>query len=356
MKVRIESAPCMILETVELLYAFVNQIPAQELTTDGDYSIPCWNVQRILNECCAGLSAQDSMLQHYFTCAPLLDESGGYTCLARNIAYDALSFSSKTLEDAGRFLRQSWKTTKAGGDRPMRITSYNMDYSKSQEVGYTPLATYMERLLVPADYQRKLLEAFAGFDDAVEELIGLLSPVARKLEQHLAPWVERAESLREQWLDYLSQPENQTKLFMRCQVSTASNCEAINLCLRFLDCSHTSGQLLVEDSSLNLHVGVGLSIHPEEKQELAAWEYKALRLLGSPARVRMLQATMDRPMTSREISQELKMHLGAVGRDVSSLFDARLLIVELVGGKSRYRADPAALDTLSRHLAALKQK
>lgn len=59
-------------------------------------------------------------------------------------------------------------------------------------------------------------------------------------------------------------------------------------------------------------------------------------------------------MSTREMARELGLHLGTVGRDVSSLMDARLLLVELNEGRSRYRVNPAALDILANHLLALK--
>ena len=40
MNVTATNEPCMILETVELLYAFINELPAGELTAPGPYTIP----------------------------------------------------------------------------------------------------------------------------------------------------------------------------------------------------------------------------------------------------------------------------------------------------------------------------
>ena len=352
----IELRPCMILETVELLRAFVNEIPAQELTSDGVYCIPNWDVQQIMNDCCAGLSRQDPMLQHYFAQVPVQDESGTHTCLARNIVYNTLDFSCRTVEESAQSLRRGWRELKNSGQRPQGISDFSMGYGNPQDPGYAPLARDIDRLLVPPDYRQKLLEAFAGFDDTVEELVGLLAPIARKLEPHLTPWVEQAAPLVKLWEDYLSQPDLPERLQKRWQLGVENDYHTIHMCLRYLDASHSAGQMMEENCTVTFHMGVGRPVFPEEKQELGAWEYKALRLLGSPARIRMLQATMDKPMSTREIAQELGMHLGAAGRDVSSLFDARLLIVEHSGGKSRYRANTASLETIGKHLISLKAK
>ena len=68
----------------------------------------------------------------------------------------------------------------------------------------------------------------------------------------------------------------------------------------------------------------------------------------------MISALRERPMTTREMARELGLHLGTVGRDVSSLLDARLLLVELNDGHMRYRVNPTALDILAARLLALK--
>ena len=56
--------------------------------------------------------------------------------------------------------------------------------------------------------------------------------------------------------------------------------------------------------------------------ELEPWEYLAFRLLGNPARFKMLRALKQTPMTSREMAKDLELHLGAVSRDVSNMQDA----------------------------------
>lgn len=355
MRINFEPRLCMILETVELLYAFVNHIPAQELTGDGPYCIPGWNLQQIMNDCCSGLSAQESILQYYFGRVPIQDESDKSTCLARNVAYDTLHFSCKTLEEAGEALRQSWRITRSQRLRPCRISEYGMVYSAPQESEYTPIASYMERLPVPPAYQQKLLETFAGYDNSVDELIALIAPVARKLEQHLSPWMEQAAPLIEQWQECLYRPDIREYIQKRFRVSAESEYDTVSTCLHFLNSDRFMGHV-EDDRSLRLYVGVGLPIYPEEKQELEAWEYKALRLLGSPARVRMFQATIDNPMTSREIAQALDMHLGAVSRDVANLFDAKLLMMMNTGGKNRFYANVDAFDELLKHMASLRMK
>ena len=81
----------------------------------------------------------------------------------------------------------------------------------------------------------------------------------------------------------------------------------------------------------------------------------ALRLLGSEARMRMLWAMLDRPMSARELSQQLELHLGGVCRDISSLFHSRLITTEQVNGRNRYRTNQESLCILAKHLTQMEE-
>ena len=78
MELRIEREPCMLYETVELLYAFVNDIPAERLTAEGTYCIPEGELAGIMGAVCANLDPQDPDLHRYFARRPILDEPNQY--------------------------------------------------------------------------------------------------------------------------------------------------------------------------------------------------------------------------------------------------------------------------------------
>ena len=84
--------------------------------------------------------------------------------------------------------------------------------------------------------------------------------------------------------------------------------------------------------------------------ELEPWEYLAFRLLGNPARFKMLRALKQTPMTSREMAKDLELHLGAVSRDVSNMQDAGLLNIAL------YIVNEQSLQILARHILDLCQE
>lgn len=123
--------------------------------------------------------------------------------------------------------------------------------------------------------------------------------------------------------------------------------------LRYLGDREACGRLDIREDVICLHIGVARVPERVPHPDLEDWAYHAFRLLGSPARIKMLRAMLKKPMTTREMAQQLQMHLGTVGRDVSSMYDARLLIVEPINGRSFYRTNTEVLELLARQLQSL---
>ena len=113
-------------------------------------------------------------------------------------------------------------------------------------------------------------------------------------------------------------------------------------------------ETLGKQNVIHIHIGVNCTTDLCDEEEFAPWEIRALRLLGSQARIKLLKAIHSQPMSTRELSQNLGMNLGSVGRDVSSLLTAGLLVVEVDDDRRRYRINTTALDTIIRHLNTLR--
>ena len=64
MEVWVTGQPHLLYETVELLFAYVNRIPAVELTQEGPYCLPEAAIQQMLDVACAGISQDDPEIQY----------------------------------------------------------------------------------------------------------------------------------------------------------------------------------------------------------------------------------------------------------------------------------------------------
>ena len=89
--------PHMLYETVELLYAYVNGIPARMLTQSGPYCLPVDAVQNMLEVACADVPRDDPAVQYYFGKYLLSQEPERATCIARNLTYNVMEVSTGTI-------------------------------------------------------------------------------------------------------------------------------------------------------------------------------------------------------------------------------------------------------------------
>ena len=331
MNVQIMSTPCYLLETVELIYAFVNGVPAEELTGPGSYCIPVREVQRIMDTACAGLALQNPTLQFFFQKEALADDSGDFTCIARNIAYFVSTFSCKTISSAFDLLRKSWLTILQEHSYPASIGRYTFDcgWQDESESESTNLELRVNQLLISPDYRKKLLSVLKNFDYYTQLLEELIAPVERRLELLMVPWVKHSEPLRQNWYAYLTQPDLPSLLQQKWKFVTKEPIDQVYAVLGYFRAKVQMLELetLGNQNVIYIHIGVNCTTDLRDEEEFAPWEIRALRLLGSQARIKLLKAIHAQPMSTRELAQNLGMNLGSVGRDVSSLLTAGLLVV-----------------------------
>ena len=353
MKVVVTAKPHMLWESVELLYAYVNCVPPELLTQPGAYCLPADAVRQMMEVACADIPIRDPQIQYYFGKHLLSEEPERATCIARNLVYNVMSQSRETIAEDCEALRMTRNLQMQYGERITSLNEYSLTYTESSDQ-FVSIAHQVAKLDVSQEYRQMLLESFSGYDRMLSGLEKLVMPVAKKLRPLLMPWVEQAEPLVRAWEEYYRRPGVIEKLKKR------TNCideEPKSLCiqLRYLDCKTGLGTLQMPERSVFFHIGVAVPVDKKETESFESWEFQALRLLGSEARMRMLRAMMDKPMSARELVQLLNLHLGVVGRDINNLYDARLLAIETVEGKRRYRTNLESLRTLARHLTQLEK-
>ena len=95
---------------------------------------------------------------------------------------------------------------------------------------------------------------------------------------------------------------------------------------------------------------------PGGAQSPEEWELTALRLMANSARVEMLRLMAQRPMSGQELAQKLNLNSGSVFRDLNSLRNARLLLMEAIGGRNCYRTNVLAVRQITSHIADYVQK
>lgn len=354
MNITVEDQPCILLETVELLYAFVNEIPAQDLTSDGVYCIPGWKLQQMMDVACAGLDRHQPMLRFFFQSEKLLDKPNQETCIARNLAYNTMELHSKTLEESFLLLKSVWQGIHQKRNFPVSVGTFAINWGERSESEFVPLTEDLNLLAVSEEYQKKLLEAIAGAVQYLELLQKLITPVAQKLEALLVPWQNEAQKLREELRTFFNRADIDQHLQRLWGLSGENRYESVCVALRYLDADSKPGQFDVNNNRVNWHLGIANRLWDAEQASFDDWEYKALRLLGNASRMQMLKEILHTPLTTREIAQRLDLHLGSVCRDMNSLFDAKLILVVMSDGRKRYQTNRDTVDAIIRHLSTLR--
>lgn len=353
MEIQVTARPHMLLETVELLYAYINHIPPEELTSNGEYSLPPEVIQEMLDVACAGLSREDSALRYFFEQYILSEEPKRDTCIARNLVYDICYLSQNSVAADCERIRRIWKEELSGHSSIVGVGEYYLHWVPETEGPVIPVVDGVDDLAVDTTYIEKLRQQFADHDLAISRLEALVTPVAEKLAPLLRPWAQRAESLACTWQERLQHPESKSKLLCKVDFSRVDVINLWQLQLRYLNPAVSPGNLYLVSGEIFIHMGVDVPLEANAPKRIEHWELEALRLLGSDSRLKMLRALLDKPMSTRELAQTLGLNLGTVARDIRSMYDARLLTVEAENNRVYYRTNTKTLKLVGEHISRL---
>lgn len=351
MEFQVHQRPCVLLEAVELVYSYVNQVPAEQLTQDAAYCIPAKEISSIREAVCRPLDLENEELQFYFKGVPVDGKDQHLSCLACCMIYSTLNLGCSGVEETVRSLKNGWFLK----ERPFRVcgingTSLNLTAADAGE--FTTLAREIARLPVPQAYQLQLVEVFSDFTWHLDRLMTFLRPAAERLEPLLAPWVERAAPRVEEWKRYLQDPSAMQTILRKTSLKQ-SEIRSLEIAMRYFFPFGGPGEYQHPEAYLSLHMGVGIppgQDAPQTADFLQDWEFTALRLMVHPDRARMLRAMTGQAMSVQELSQSLGLNPGSVFRDLSNMSNVGLLTREVISNRIYYRTDSVAVERLTKHL------
>ncbi len=351
MNFKVHKKPCILLETVELVYSYVNQVPAEQLTEDAEYCIPAGDISAIRQAVCGPLDPDDAELQFYFRGVPVEGKEKHLSCLACCMIYSTMNLGCSGVDETVRSLKSGWFLE----ERPFRVGGINgisINLTSTDTGEFTTLASEISRLPVPHAYQLQLVEVFSAFTWHLDRLMAYLRPSAERLAPLLTPWVERAMPRAEQWERYLQEPSAMQTMLRKTGLKQPE-IQRLDLALRYFFPYAGPGEFQCQGSHLSLHMGVGVlpgKDAPQDADFLHDWEFTALRLLSHPDRARMLRVMTSQTMSVQELSQSLGLNPGSVFRDLNNLCNVGLLTQEIIANRVCYRTDSAAVERLTRHM------
>lgn len=354
MQINIYPQPCLLLEAEELLFCYVNKIPAHKLSGDSQYCIPTSEIEIMLKKACAILSdADDEKLIFYFQQHFISGNSSTPTCLARLLTFSFSDWSCSGADDAAQSILTNWNRISQNPFTFTDISSFLLSVAPWTDDKNPPFAGGLNKLHIPMQLKEKLLDTFTDFSSHISALTELLKPVADYLSQALSPWVEQAKPLLSAWDNRMHTLSPAEFILQTFHSSTQCDIPELEGTFIYLAPGWIQAGIDPEHGGLKMLIGVNVSVPNPDSNQLAQWEYHALRLLGSPIRMKMLLAMREKPMTSREMAKSLDLHLGSVSRDVKNMQEAHLLNIHFDDYHRSYGINYEALRTLGNHLLAL---
>lgn len=349
MKITVHRQPCLLQEATELVHAFVNQTPVEQLAGNGEFCIPLDEILRIREEACDGLNPDNEELQFFFHGIPFEDKSDGLASIARCMVYSMTDDIIPDVDSTVELMLRSWSKHRSG-TRINNISLYGIGFDSGESGEFHSLAKEMAKLPVPVPFQLQLVEAFSNYEHYLHRLVELLRPVTVKLQVLLEPWVSHAMPLVRQWEEYFSSEENIREFFMRNVAFPEITSTELNFALHYLQPKIGFVCFASFYGAANILMGVGQAVGLGDtkaaKESLENCDYMVLRQLANSDRMSMLLAMMAAPMTAQELSRKLELHSGSVFRDLNSMSNSNLLIKEVIGGKQTYRTNYTMLQKL----------
>ncbi len=342
--------PCLLLEAAELVYARVNNIPAEELTCDAPYAIPAEEIRRIMEQVCGGLELASEEVQFYFHGVPVVNYEQRLSCVSHVLLYFNMILELEDPEAMVQELKKQWQEL----ERPFKITNFSGGYSfaYADTESYTNLAREIRKLPVPESYQFELIDALSSFEYHVDRLCQLLKPLCLRLQPLLEPWVAAAAPRRVQWEAFLASADAVAVLQKSCDVSNILF-NQVRVTLRYFSPGGGPGYYLFDTGVICYHLGVsslpGVSSRAK-RQTLDKGDFGAIRLLSTPDRYAVFHALWKRKKTIQELSNELGVNPGTIFRMVNNMYNVGLLNVDVEAGRNYYIVNRQRLESLGQKL------
>lgn len=345
--------PCLLYEAVELLYAYVNQISPELLTSKGQYCIPVQEVATLITQACGDLDPFSEPLQKFFTPHNYSHIPNQTTCLAFIIVYTFMNLEDLNPDRQIDWMVTTWERIRRGPYHIQQINRHAMEIIEYPDGSPSSLSKELKHLPIREDFYAALLETFSDFPYQISLLYALIRPVVEKLSKLMIPFVERAMPLADHWEKLLRENQVETFLQSRGAMLVDRPLSGSWFILRYLDCRVGNGQINPKTNELLMILGVGLnpSLAPAWKEtDLSEAEFVAFRLLGDQVRSKIVHTLQDRAMYMQELTNCLGLNPGTISRNLNSLSNAHLLEKEIRGERYYYRTNLEYIRTVFRHM------
>ncbi len=350
--------PHMLLETVRMLYRYINGLPLQtdmnltrERVDPATFAVlnrrAGW-IQEIMYKVCKGVDQTDPMLQKYFGKLELADVS---VCLAEYMTdFVCASLKHTDFWAAVEELKGNWREIRR---RDLRICpNGNSGYSFTDDKSPPEdLFLQIKGMNLPAEFKLELFEVMRDYERNLQELALLMEPYAQKLEEcyRQESWLidEAVEHWRREFekIDPIS--------FVRktggdSYVPYAAEETIVGVSLmnshQVIVVTAEPGKSLWGEYNIII-IGACLTVDSIAKKKSRDMEHMgaALKYLGDRKRLEILRRLSQEQGYGLELAESMGMDSGNMSRTLSQLHQFGFLKQEKGSLRNYYKTDREAV-------------
>lgn len=366
MGLEIVREPYILLETVEMLYRYVNGISfrsiltqrraATEVEADDRMVRRLEQLQNIMEETCQDLDRHDADLQRFFGRVDTGTKDQD-VCLARFMTYSFCFLECTDFEESIGRIRRTWHKLCDSGAWLCRYSSLRLRFTQD-EGSPGDLMDQICALRLPAEFRLELYQTLRRFDQNLMELAELISPVARRLSQTIrqADWIR--DELETYWRQSPIGPlEFLEKLFGTDAVREAG--EKTTLAISLMNCNmviyEMAGGLINKTSANLIYMGCNVNTGSTLRSPEATFESvgAVLKALSDKKRLEILSRLSKERSYCHELSEAMNADQGNMSRNLAILYNYGFLRLEREAQRNYYHTDLEAIHTFLRQVEEL---
>lgn len=350
--------PFMLLETVEMLYKYVNNITFSSILSRlrvlygnaiaASLSKRLLRLQEILEEICRDIDQNDPLLQQYFAKVDT-DCACEDLCLARLLTYSFCTLREPELQANGEEIRGIWRQLQSRGAWIQQCVIAGLEFSDGPG-SPGDLFAQVRALPLPAEFRLVLYDALRNFDDSLDALLGLAAPYAQRLEAYY----REERWLLEETADYWAEHFQKMPPLKFLSISVGENAvygagESTVVAVALMNCDVMIYDMagvspICPDYNL-LYMGCGVTTVSTVRRRGADLEGigAIMKTLSDKKRLEILCRLSRERSYCHELADVMGVDPGNLSRSLAVLYHYGFLRQERESLKNYYRTDREAL-------------
>ena len=357
MDYEIVQGPFLLMETVAMLYKYVNGIAFQSAISRQRFfmsstayqaqSRKMTRLQEIMEELCAGLDTSDQRIRHYFACA---SEDPDSVCLAQLMTHPFCTLVHPGLRENAAEICRIWQDLQ---DRGYWLTSRNesnMVFSFTNDPGCPgDLFMQIKAMRFPGSFQMEMYECFRDFERSMAELVELIEPYALALDAALGRDKELFRDAERYWddhfrscglLEFVSSFANEAFL---SKMSSRTRVAVLLMDSDLLTAVSAHSPLSLDYNILYIGSAIPANGLPRNRGGDVATVGNMLKCIADKKRLEILRRLSEQPSYGLELAEIMGVDSGHMSRILSQLHGCGFLREDKDRLRVYYRTDPEAI-------------